>query len=147
MSRLRIETDGTPDTTRLFVGGCFRPLVQRVHLTVGPDYAPPLLETQEMVASVYGHDMMHPEDAPWVIESNSYNDTHVYRKGESLADTHLITALEFGCEANGRTYLKISRMLEKARDERGNRILEVKDGAPVVVEETLFEHWAEQQTA
>ena len=142
---LRIETDGTSGTTRLFVGGRFRPLVQRIHLTVGPDTAPPLLETQEMVADyTRSLDKIIVPGGPsrWVIESNSYNDTHILKDGVDISTPLHCFAVEFVCEVDGRTALTVKRAKLTGRAIADSLLIECDErGTPTVIEETLFEHW------
>ncbi len=143
---LRIETDGTPETTRLFVDAHFRPLVQRIRFTVGPEYAPPLLETREMVATIRGYNAPHPgKPSRWVIESNSYSDTRIYRDGEDISTPLHCFAAEFVCEMNGRTALTVKRAKLTGRAIADSLLIECDEhGKPTVIEETLFEHVAKK---
>ena len=149
---LRIETDGTPETTRLFLDGAQAPaLTQSMRFTAGEhwvrggkNYDLPMLEMR--VAAVRPTNPIEPYHSSasrWIIESDGTSDVHVYRDGTDLTQEFLITTIDFGCAVDGRTYLEIERMVVKERHENGVASVEIgSDGLPVTARETLFDYQA-----
>ena len=155
---LRIETDGTPETTRVFIGGVPAPaFTQSFRFTAGAHwlreggvgYDLPVLEMK--VAALGGDWQADPyQSAPseWVITSSGPTDNRIFHKGVDITRDLFIMTVDLGCDVDGRTYCEIERHIPNGAGGVVLRRVETDERPmPVIAREILFNYQAPKKTA